>query len=101
MSVPNQYVIKINTPPVSKNFIQIEKSYLQIASKLLKPKHIIVYLDLCGNQDGYRVDFSPAYYEYNYGMCKDTARSAFKELIEKRFIVLIEGVYNFYRLPQE
>ena len=101
MSVPNQYSIIINTPPVKENFIQIEKETLYIASKLLKPKHLIVYLDLCGNQNGYRVEFSPAYYKNNYGMCKDTARGAFQEMIEKGFIRKLDGKYNFYRTPLE
>ena len=101
MSVENQRSIIIHNPGVEKNFIQISKADLQAASRILTPAQLIVYIDLCGNEEGFLKDYSPAYFKKNYGISKDTVQKTFHILEDKGFIVKKEGKFHFYRQPQK
>ena len=100
MSVENQRVIIIRNPGVEKDFIQVEKKDLQAASRMLTPAQLIIYIDLCGNTDGFHKEFSPAYFKNNYGISKDTAQKAFHVLEEKGFITKEDGKFYFNRQPK-
>ena len=100
MSVENQRVIIIRNPGVEKDFIQVEKKDLQAASRMLTPAQLIIYIDLCGNTDGFPKEFSPAYFKNNYGISKDTAQKAFHVLEEKGFITKEDGKFYFNRQPK-
>ena len=100
MPNPNQRLVTIRTPKMAKDFIQIERSNLENAVNDLSPLQAIVYIDLCGNRDGYTLEFSPAYYEAHYGMSKDTARGAFTRLYELGYITLENGRYFFNRVKK-
>ena len=100
MSVENQRVIIIRNPGVEKDFIQVEKKDLQAASRMLTPAQLIIYIDLCGNTDGFPNEFSPAYFKNNYGISKDTAQKAFHVLEEKGFITKEDGKFYFNRQPK-
>ena len=80
MAVENQRRIIIRHPRDEINFIQVSKENLQLASRTLTPAQTIIYMDLCGNADGYVKDYSPAYYKTYYGISKDTSQKAFHEL---------------------
>lgn len=101
MAVENQRRIIIRNPGVEANFIQVSKDNLQLASRLLTPAQLILYIDLCGNQDLYVKDFSPAYYKEHYGISKDTAQKGFHALEEKGFITLEDGKYYFNQVPKK
>lgn len=64
-------------------------------------KELIVYLDLCGNKDGYKIEFSPAYYSEYYGISKDTARGAFSKMEREGYITTENGKYYFNRVSSK
>ena len=99
MAVENQRTIIIRHPREDINFIQVSKANLQLASRLLTPAQLILYIDLCGNADGYPKDYSPAYYKEHYGISKDTAQKGWHALEEKGFITLEDGKYYFNQTP--
>lgn len=92
----NQREILINVPKPSKDFIAIDRVYLQQASQHLTPAQTIIYLDLAGNKNGYIKDFSPAYYQNNYGISIKTAQRAFQELLEQGYLEQSAENANFY-----
>lgn len=98
MAVANQRTVIIRSPSkLEKQFIGVYKDDLQAASKDLTGKELIVYLDLCGNKDGYKVEYSPAYFHEYYGISKDTARSAFDKLLSLGYITNEKNTYYFNR----
>ncbi len=70
----------------------------------MTPAEMLVFIDLCGNKDGYKKEFSPAYYKEYYGIGKDTARKAFDSMKAHGYIqeeIVIDGnekhtKYYFY-----
>lgn len=101
MAVENQRRIIIRHPREDINFIQVSKENLQLASRLLTPAQLILYIDLCGNADGYVKDYSPAYYKEYYGISKKTAQDGWHALEEKGFITLEDGKYYFNQAPMK
>lgn len=101
MAVENQRRIIIRHPRDEINFIQVSKENLQAASRMLTPAQLILYIDLCGNADGYVKDYSPAYYVKNYGISKDTAQKGWHALEEKGFITEEDGKYYFNPAPKK
>lgn len=89
------------------NFIQVRKEDLKQLAHLklnnnnrLTYLQILIYIDLCGNADGYHKEFSPAYYQNQYNISKSSAQDAFKALESAGLITKDEtktDTYHFYR----
>ena len=60
-----------------------------------------VYVYFLFQKDGYSICYSPEYLHKAANMCKDTARKAIKELIEKGYIDENEKGYEFYEYPKK
>ena len=69
-----------------KDFIQVRKedlkqlAHLKVNNNRLTYLQLLIYIDICGNADGYKKDFSPQYYQNQYGISKSSAQDAFKAL---------------------
>lgn len=109
ISFPNQRIITINRniPNKSKDkkpFVMIYCSAIDQASKNLKGEVAFkLWLYLAGNTDGYTEAFSPQALKERLGVSLDSARDAFKQLVQKKYLVLDEGTknrYSFYEKPK-
>ena len=109
ITFPNQRVITINRniPNKSKDkkpFVMIYCSAIDQASKNLKGQVAFkLWLYLAGNTDGYTEAFSPQAIKDRLGVSLDSARDAFKQLVQKKYLVLEEGTknrYQFYEKPK-
>lgn len=88
------------------NFIQVRKedlkqlAHLKINNNRLTYLQILIYIDLCGNADGYNKEFSPSYYQKQYNISKSSAQDAFKALESAGLIIQDQNkkdIYHFYR----
>lgn len=105
MSVPNQNIVYIHKsnrqePPfVSLNLKTMSAAYKELGNAFT----FYLYLVLCCNQNGHRLEFSPQQIQNEFNMPVTTVRDQFKKLIEKKFLVQKnEGsnVYDFYAEPE-
>lgn len=105
--IPNQKIIKINREKVVKGlsngrlYLVAYQDNLLSAMKNLSHTAFKVYVYLLFQKDGYSVCYSPEYIHKAANMCKDTARKAIKELIEKGYIDENEKGYDFYEYPRK
>ena len=105
--IPNQKIIKINREKVVKGFsnqrlyLVAYQDNLLTAMKTLSHTAFKVYVYLLFQKDGYSICYSPEYIHKAANMCKDTARKAIKELIEKGYIDENEKGYEFYEYPRK
>ena len=75
---------------------------IQYAMSILTPTGFLVWTLLVINKNGYELDYSPAYIEKYAHICKDTARKALKELIEKKYLIPaneFQTIFYFYDYP--
>lgn len=100
--IPNQKRVKINKQKVSKETGR-EKPYmiayvdtLQKAASDLKGNAFKVYIYLLTNLEGYYFGLSTQDISNTYGMSIDSARDAIKQLIDKGYMVQMEGSKNEY-----
>ena len=99
---PNLKTVIIKAPDkAEKEFVWIEKEDLYKASKFLTPAQLLVYIDMCGNKDGWKYDFYPAHFVKHYNISKETARSAFKALEAAGYITEKDGNYYFTRTTEQ
>ena len=104
--IPNQKIIKINREKVDKvssngrKYLIAYQDNLLSAMKDLSHTTFKVYIYLLFNKDNYSVAYSPEYIHKQANICKETARKAFRELIEKGYIDQNERGYDFYECPR-
>ena len=102
MSVPNQYIVKINKHPYEKNFLQIGIDEWMEASKVLSKAEFQFYLYLAGNRNGYPLELSRKYVMEKLDICETTYKKLVGSL--KKAGYLIETSPNhlsFYTTPQK
>lgn len=102
MSVPNQKVITIHKPKYYQGFLQIGIDQWQAAYRDLNKGDFGLYLCLCGNMDGYRLELSPAAICPRLGYSDSTYRRAVEHLKEKGYLIHPKegGGWHFYTTPQ-
>lgn len=104
--IPNQKIIKINREKVDKVigsgrlYLIAYQDNISSAMKNLSHTAFKVYIYLLFHKDQFSVAYSPEYIHKMSGICNESARRAFKELIEKGYIVQGEKNFSFYELPQ-
>ena len=104
--IPNQKIIRVNREKVDKVasngrlYLIAYQDNLFTAMKELSHTAFKVYIYLLFNKDGYSVAYSPEYIHKQANICKETARKAFRELIDKGYILERERGYEFYEYPQ-
>ena len=106
MTVPNQKIIKIHKsniqkdPFVSLNLDVMGKVYQDLGCNAYT---FYLYLCLCGNMDGFSLDFSPQYFKNRFGLPISTTHDQFKKLVAKGYLVQKNensNVYDFYYEPE-
>ena len=106
MTVPNQKIIKIHKPNTQKDpFVCLN---LDIMGKVYKDLAgngytFYFYLCLCGNMDGFSLEFSPQYFKDRFGLPISTTHDQFKKLVTKGYLVQKNensNVYDFYYEPE-
>lgn len=104
MSVPNQKIIyvhrkkKQSDPFVALNIDTMKAVYCDLKNAYT----FYLYLCLCSNKDGYKLEYSPKGIAARFGMNENTARDQFKKLVEKGYLILLNeesNIYNFYAEP--
>lgn len=104
---PNQRMIKINTMYVDtnseRNSFILYKDVTFEAMRKLKPSTFKVWLFLASNKNGYNLEYSPAYLEKVIDISPQTAKNAFDELREKKYIISTKNnyIFNFFLVPKD
>lgn len=93
MSVPNQRYFTITGMPIVPPFLQLSCRDIEVAAKVLSGNSFKLYIYLCQNVNGYRLEFSPQDIVDRFGISRAGIYNAIKELEEKQY--LIDG--KFYK----
>lgn len=104
VSVPNQKMITVHREKPLKNFLGIKNENWMLASRLLGPYGLQIYLYLAANADGWEMAFSPKAVELDTGLKQSTCRDHLKDLVKFGYLVQRrEGstYYDFYEQPKE
>ena len=102
MSYANQRNIRINKIKCDAlhPYILINNWALQCAMKNLKGSGFKLWSYFAKNRHGYTFDLSKEDCIRNWGMTMDTYYAAFKELVEKRYLIETSANhYSFYEIP--
>ena len=94
-----------------KTLVDTENTYSKInieavctAARLLSDKTFKLYMRMNLHQDNYTYALSPADIQKVMGLSVGQYRAAVKEMIQKMYLVLVEGrknLYRFYEYPQK
>ena len=101
-SYPNQNTFLINKEDVkresgkSRPYLTAYIDTIQTASKNLTGNSFKLYIYLLSNSNNFTSAFSPKDVADKYGCSVDSAREAFKTLINKGYLTLIEGTKTRY-----
>ena len=99
--IPNQKQLTINREKVydskdhNRKYLIIYQDNLLEAMQNLSANTFKIYLWLCFHKQYSKVAFSPEFFCKNLNMCKDTARKALKELIDKKYVLEGNNIHNF------
>ena len=105
MTVRNQRIIKIhksnkqNDPFVSLNLDTMANVYKDLGNAYA----FYFYLCLCGNADGFNLEFSPQHFKDRFGLPISTTHDQFKKLVEKKYLIPKNensNIYDFYYEPE-
>ena len=104
MSVPNQRIIYIHKENKPKDqFVALNIDVMKAVYCDLKNAYTFyLYLCLCANKNGYKMEFSPKGIAVRFGLHENTARDQFKKLVEKGYLIppaAGHNIYNFYAEP--
>jgi hypothetical protein len=87
VTYPNQRVVTIFKNKCDKDFLQINNAEWQIACQDIKTYSAFkLYLYFASNMHGYSLACSPAAIQEAIGICENTYRAAFKELLELGYL---------------
>lgn len=104
ISNPNQKIVKVNKEPCNKNnlYAMYNIKALRYAMQDLKGEAFKMWCYLNKNQQGFTFALSKVdALQWGIG-CKSSYDRAIQELINKGYLVVIEGNrYNFYETPKE
>lgn len=101
-SYPNQNTFLINKEDVkresgkSRPYLTAYIDTIQTAAKDLTGNSFKLYIYLLSNTNNYTSAFSPKDVAGKYGCSVDSAREAFKTLVNKGYLTLIEGTKTKY-----
>lgn len=101
-SYPNQNTFLINKEDVkresgkSRPYLTAYIDTIQTAAKNLTGNSFKLYIYLLSNSNNFTSAFSPKDVADKYGCSVDSAREAFKTLINKGYLTLIEGTKTKY-----
>ena len=103
VSVPNQKMITVHRERPSRDFLGIQNENWMLASQLLGPYGLQIYLYLAANADGWEMAFSPLALEQSIGLKSSTCRDHLKDLIKFGYLIQKKdgsNCYDFYEYPQ-
>lgn len=105
MTVPNQRIIKIHKDNLQKDpFVTLNLDIMGTVYKDLGNGYTFYfYLCLCGNADGFNLEFSPQYFKDRFGLPISTTHDQFKKLVEKKYLIPKNensNIYDFYYIPE-
>lgn len=105
-TTPHQRLVLVHRdmPKKDKQYVSIYVENLQAAASDLKHGSLKVYLYLLANRDKYTLAFSPKDIGDKYNVSEDTVRAAFKELVEKGYLIQTDhqkNLYEFFEVAQE
>lgn len=100
--IPHQKRVTVNKERVEKDtgrerpFFIAYRDTIEKAASELKGNAFKVYIYIMTNQDNFYFGLSPQDISNRYGMSADSARDAINLLIDKGYLVLLEGTNNDY-----
>lgn len=83
-----------------KNFT-ISNMTLAEAARNLNGTELKLYLYLLSNDEGYNRDFSSQHFSSIYGCSRTATMRAFDGLIQKKYLVIEDGIYCLYERPRD
>ena len=104
--IPNQKIVKINREKVDKgtgagrNYLIAYQDNISAACSALSHTAFKVYIYLLFSKDQFKIAFSPEHIHQITGICNESARRAFRELLEKGYIEQNEKSFDFYEYPR-
>ena len=103
MSVANQRIIYIKriSADSRKDYFKIGHSQLDRAVQDLSGKAFILYIYLANNQDNYRLELSSKHFMQWSRLSDSTYDRAFKELVEKKYLIKAPDKKNIYLFLEE
>ena len=103
MAVPNQRIIYImrNSEGARQNFFKIGHKQLDKAVSDLNANTFKLYVYLANNKDNYRLELSSKHFILWSGTSDSTYDRAFKELIEKGYLIEIPNKKRQYFFVEE
>ena len=102
MSVPNQKRIYIErvSDTVRKDFLKVSNQSLNLAMYNLKPSTFMLWIYFTDNANGYTLDLYPVDFCNKTGLSDSTYRRAFKELVDKGYLLEHRTMKNTYMFRQ-
>ena len=101
-TVPNQLVIKIKKEQCNEdtNYMKVNMTALESASKDLKAGAFKLWIYFAKNQSEYTFALSPQHVKNIFGINKTQYNSAKAELINKGYLKQMDrNFYHFYEIP--
>lgn len=104
ITAPNQRTITINREKIvkggNKRYTLVYCDNMNQASRTLNGSGFKLYMYFLSNADQYLSGFSPKAVKDAMGLSENTARDAWKELEDKKYIIKDKGnKYYFYETP--
>ena len=105
MTVPNQKIVVIHKANKQKDpFVSLNLDTMGAVYKDLGNGYTFYfYLCLCGNADGFNLEFSPQHFKDRFGLPISTTHDQFKKLEAKGYLVRKNensNIYDFYSEPE-
>ena len=101
----NQKTITINKPQCDRDDVKVilKRETIEAAARNLTGNEFKLYIYFASNSDGYKLDFSPKYFESIYGITAETTRKLVKQLEEKGYLVQKEksNLFDFFLEPHK
>lgn len=103
MSVPNQRIIYIErvSDQARKEFFKVGHQQLRKAASDLGGNAFKLYIYLCDNKDGFKLELSSRDFIAWSGTSQSTYDRAFKELKEKKYLIQAEGKKKLFLFVEE
>lgn len=98
MSVSNQRIIYVQreSENARKDYFKISNENLRIAMFNLNTNALKLYLYLCSNANGYKMDLYPCEFSKDTGAARSTYNAAFKRLVDKGYLIKSPKQSNLY-----
>lgn len=103
MSFPNQkkIIITRSTDKVLEDYLKVSNENLYLAMKDLKSTTFLLWIYLVDNANNFQLDLYPSDFIEKSGLSYKTYTRAFKELLEKEYLIQSEKNNKWYLFKEK